>query len=95
MSNSIKNLPPHIAHSNYGFSNLDIEKHYIDLKNTLEQKSHLFIVFLGALIGGILSIFIAYQLNTTSMFFVFLSILPIGFSYILRKVYINTILKID
>ena len=95
MSNLIKTSSLHITHSNYELSNLDIEKYYVDLKNILEQKSHLFIVFLGALIGGILSIFITYQLNITSMLFVFLSILPIGFSYILRKVYINTILKID
>lgn len=90
MSNSIKNSSHPIAYSNYELSNLDVE-----LKNILEQKSHLFIVFLGALIGGILSLFISYQLNTTTLFFVFLSIFPICFAYILRKVYINTILKID
>lgn len=95
MSNLIKDTSAHISHSNYSLSEFNIEKQYTELKKILEQKSHTFIVFLGAFIGGILSVFISYHLNSTFIFFVFLSILPISFAYILRKVYINTLVKID
>ena len=67
----------------------------LETLSTLEKKNHFLIVIMGTVIGAIFALFIAYQLNLDSIFFVFLCIFPIGFAYILRKVYINTILKID
>ena len=57
----------------------------------LEQESHLFIVILGAVIGSILSIFIAYHLKPNLFEYAMLSAIPFALSYSLRKVYIHTL----
>ncbi|MBP8063483.1 hypothetical protein M0D70_04890 [Acinetobacter portensis] len=95
MSKLIENSSNPNLHPNYAFSELHFENKYLELKDNLERKSHTLIVFLGACIGGILSLFISYHLNATFYFLIFLCLLPIGFAYILRKVYINTLVKID
>ena len=77
----------------YHFSDFNVQQQYEEQKYSLENESHKFIVFLGALIGGIFSLFIGYSLNLNFSQYLFLSILPIGLAYILRKVYINTIIK--
>ena len=62
-----------------------------EIKMVLEQKSHLFIVILGAVIGSILSIFIAYHLKPNLFEYAMLSAIPFALSYSLRKVYIHTL----
>ena len=61
------------------------------IKSTLNQESHLFIVVLGTMIGAILSIFIAYHLNSNLLSYALLSVLPFTFAHSLRKVYIHTL----
>ena len=60
------------------------------IKNILNQKPHLFIVVLGAVIGAILSIFIAYHLNSNPLSYTLISVIPFALAYSLRKVYIHT-----
>ncbi|MGE8560300.1 MAG: FUSC family protein [Acinetobacter sp.] len=62
-----------------------------EIKILLDQQSHLFIVILGAVIGTILSIFIAYHLKPNLFEYALLSIIPFALSYSLRKVYIHTL----
>ena len=62
-----------------------------EIKMALEQESHLFIVILGAVIGSILSIFIAYHLKPNLFEYAMLSAIPFALSYSLRKVYIHTL----
>ena len=62
-----------------------------EIKMALEQESHLFIVILGAVIGSILSIFIAYHLKPNLFEYAILSAIPFALSYSLRKVYIHTL----
>lgn len=62
------------------------------LKNSLNKESHLFIVTLGAIIGTIFSLFIAYHLTEINLgIYALLSIIPLALSYSLRKVYIHTL----
>lgn len=95
MSNLIKDTSINITHVHYAYSDFHLEEKYIELKNILEQKSHAFIVFLGALIGGVFSLFVAYHVDIYFLNYIFFTILPIGFAYLLRKIYINTIIKIE
>lgn len=61
------------------------------IKNILNQKPHLFIVVLGAVIGAILSTFIAYHLNSNPLSYTLISVIPFALAYSLRKVYIHTL----
>ena len=61
------------------------------IKSILNQKSHLFIVVLGAVIGAILSTFIAYHLNSNPLSYTLISVIPFALAYSLRKVYIHTL----
>jgi len=69
-------------------SHLKIEQQ----KQILEQESHLFIVVLGALIGSIFSLFIAYHLQPDLLSYGLLSVIPFALAYSLRKVYIHTLI---
>ena len=62
------------------------------IKQTLEQESHLFIVMLGAVIGSILSLFIAYHLTPNLLEYSLLGVIPFALAYSLRKVYIHTLI---
>ncbi|TCH64352.1 FUSC family protein [Acinetobacter sp. ANC 4862] len=62
-----------------------------EIKMLLDKQSHLFIVILGAVIGTILSIFIAYHLKPNLFEYALLSVIPFALSYSLRKVYIHTL----
>lgn len=57
----------------------------------LDQQSHLLVVILGTLIGAVFALFIGYHLNS-SWENLWLVSLPLGMSYLLRKVYIYTLL---
>jgi uncharacterized membrane protein YfcA len=74
---------------------LELNSNLNESKYSLENQSHAFIVFLGALIGGIIAVFIGYHLDTTFIHYAFLSVLPLSFAYGLRKVYINTLAVSD
>ncbi len=62
------------------------------IKYALEQESHLFIVIMGAVIGSIFSIFIAYHLTPNFIEYALLSMIPFALAYSLRKVYIHTLI---
>ncbi|MDN5512605.1 FUSC family protein [Acinetobacter sp.] len=71
------------------------EKNHLKIeqqKQILEHESHLFIVVLGAMIGSILSIFIAYHLTPNFIEYALLSAIPFALAYSLRKVYIHTLI---
>lgn len=73
---------------------LVLEKNYqktAAIKSILNQKSHLFIVVLGAVIGAILSTFIAYHLNSNPLSYTLIGVIPFALAYSLRKVYIHTL----
>jgi len=69
--------------------NLQKVKH---IKQTLEQESHPFIVMMGAIIGSIFSIFIAYHLTPNFIEYALLGVIPFALAYSLRKVYIHTLI---
>ncbi|MDD2944580.1 MULTISPECIES: FUSC family protein [unclassified Acinetobacter] len=62
------------------------------IKQTLEQESHLFIVIMGAVIGSIFSLFIAYHLTPNLLEYTLLGVIPFALAYSLRKVYIYTLI---
>lgn len=64
-----------------------------NLKNRLNGQSHIFIVTLGSLIGAAVALAIMYSLSATWMSYLFLIIIPVCVSYILRKVYIYTLIN--
>ena len=59
----------------------------------LEHESHLLIVFLGTVIGAVLALFVGYHLNSSPIHFLLLITLPIGLAYLLRRVYIYTLIQ--
>lgn len=61
------------------------------IKAKLEQRTHLFIVVLGMLIGSSIALGVGYHLNATPLNFSLLSLIPITLAYTLRKVYIHTL----
>lgn len=62
------------------------------ITDELESESHVFVVILGTLIGAILALFVGYHINTSIIHFILLSILPVCLAYLLRKVYIYTLI---
>lgn len=58
----------------------------------LEHESHLFIVVLGTLIGATIALFIGYHINPSVFHSLLLSIFPIIIAYLLRRVYIYTLI---
>lgn len=59
----------------------------------LESESHLFIVILGTIIGAVLALFVGYHLNNSAVHFLLMITLPIYFAYMLRRVYIYTLIR--
>ena len=64
-----------------------------DLHKLLNAESHIFIVLLGSILGGMIALAIGHSVQASPVNFVMLSLIPIGMSYILRKVYIYTLLN--
>ena len=62
-----------------------------EVKDKLEQRTHLFIVVLGMLIGSSIALGIGYHLNSNVLNYALLSFIPIVLAYSLRKVYIHTL----
>ena len=60
-------------------------------KLQLNQESHMFIVCMGMVIGAILALFIGYHLNSTGLNAMLLLSLPVILTYLLRKIYIHTL----
>lgn len=59
----------------------------------LEHESHLLIVFLGTVIGAVFALFIGYHLQNHAIHFLLLISLPIGLAYLLRRIYIYTVVQ--
>ena len=57
----------------------------------LDQEPHLFIVIMGTLVGVILALFIGYHVEPISWQIAILASLPWALAYMLRKVYIYTL----
>lgn len=64
-----------------------------DFHKLLNAESHIFIVLLGSILGGMIALAIGHSVQASPVNFVMLSLIPIGMSYILRKVYIYTLLN--
>ena len=64
-----------------------------EAKFTLNQQPHLFILMLGFVIGGIISLFIGYHIAHHVLSYVALFFLPITIAYLLRRVYIHTLMQ--
>ncbi|SPL72594.1 hypothetical protein [Acinetobacter stercoris] len=62
------------------------------LEQELNRQSHIFIVVLGTVIGACISLAIGYATHASLIVFLLLMLLPIAISYLLRKVYIHTLL---
>lgn len=63
------------------------------LKSQLNHQSHLFIVILGTLLGATIALSIGYSIKAHLFSYLLLTSIPIIISYILRKVYIYTLLN--
>ncbi|WP_281199249.1 hypothetical protein [Acinetobacter johnsonii] len=61
------------------------------IKAKLEQRTHLFIVVLGMLIGSSIALGIGYHLSSNLLNYTLLSLIPVALAYSLRKVYIHTL----
>lgn len=72
--------------------NLKLQRlHQINFE--LESESHLFIVCLGTVIGAIFALFVGYHLNSSAIHFLLLITLPVCCAYLLRKIYIYTLVQ--
>lgn len=71
---------------------------YVELNKInqlLHQQSHLFIVGLGTVIGALISLLIGYHLETTAANIALLSLIPMALPYLLREVYIYTLVHMQ
>lgn len=64
-----------------------------DIKKIIHAESHIFIVLLGAVLGAIIALAIGYSIQASLWSYISLSLIPIISSYILREVYIYTLLN--
>lgn len=72
------------------------QRYALDLRNIkkiLHAESHIFIVLLGAILGAIIALAIGYSIQASLWSYISLSLIPIISSYILREVYIYTLLN--
>lgn len=72
-----------------------LDSHNSDVRLHIRNQSHYFIVTLGACIGAIIALAIGFQMrNSMSLIFI-ISIAPLLVSYILREVYVHTLIQIQ
>ena len=62
------------------------------IRQHLNTQSHIFIVLLGMLLGSTIALAIGHSIAPTLIHFLFLGMIPITMSYILRQVYIYTLI---
>ena len=89
-----KNLAAPIQHNHrlpHHYQYAELHK----INQMLHQQSHLFIVALGTLIGALIALFIAYHLKTTTANVLLLSWIPFALPYLLREIYIYTLIHIQ
>lgn len=58
----------------------------------LNQQSHVFVVFLGALLGACIALAIGYSIEASLVHYSTLALIPLLMSFVLRKVYIHTLI---
>ncbi|AMW78216.1 hypothetical protein AMD27_04445 [Acinetobacter sp. TGL-Y2] len=58
----------------------------------LNQQSHIFVVFLGAILGAFIALAIGYSIEVSLLHYSTLSLIPVLTSFVLRKVYIHTLI---
>ncbi len=73
--------------------------HYIDqpfivekTQSQLNQQSHIFVVLLGAVLGGIIALAMGYSMEASLVHYLTLAFIPVLASFVLRKVYIYTLI---
>lgn len=64
-------------------------------KQQLNQQTHLFIVLMGMVLGAVLTLFIAYHLEMNVLNIALLLTFPVLLTYMLRKVYIHTLVHTE
>ena len=74
-------------------NSLSEQINFEQLKSQLNRQSHLFIVILGTLLGATIALSIGYSIKAHLFGYLLLTSIPIFISYILRKVYIYTLLN--
>lgn len=81
------------AQDKYSLKHLTKQRNTANLNTAkLHQQSHIFIVTLGAIIGGIIAIAIGYSAKASTLNYFMLSLIPLSMSLILSKVYIHTVI---
>lgn len=63
-------------------------------KDQLETHFNIFILMLGGIIGGIIALFIAYQLNFNLLGYIGFIVFPLIMAILLYKIYNQTLLNI-
>ena len=77
-------------HSTHTYANppFIVEK----VQSQLSQQSHIFVVFLGAVLGAIIALAIGYSIEASLLHYSVLALIPVLMSFVLRKVYIHTLI---
>lgn len=82
--------------SDTGMPTTNLHAQYLQgRKQQLNQQSHVFMIAFGMFIGAILALFVGYHLNMTLFNVAVLLSLPIILTYMLRKIYIHTVVHIE
>ncbi|WP_296277678.1 hypothetical protein [uncultured Acinetobacter sp.] len=89
--------PPHLTmtHHHAVLHNLNMLRKRVDplqLEKSLNQQPHFLILILGLVTGSTIAMAIGYGLKAHFALSLFLIIIPIALCYLLRKVYIYTVL---
>lgn len=63
------------------------------LEVSLEQQPHFFILFLGLITGSVIALAVGFALKVNLFNAILLMLVPIAICYLLRKVYIYTLLN--
>ncbi|OTG85917.1 hypothetical protein B9T31_10025 [Acinetobacter sp. ANC 4558] len=92
---SIQLYKKNIAHHNKGRGMPIASKSHHQIKVKDENYDfHIFIAILGAVIGGIIALFIVYLLRFNILSYTSFVIIPISVALLLRKIYLRTLVNI-
>lgn len=64
-----------------------------EAKISIKQQPHVFILLLGLMIGSVFALFIAYHIPANAMSYGLLFFIPMLLAYLLRRVYIHTLIQ--
>ena len=70
-----------------------IDLPYPETEYSLGQQPHVMIVALGALIGGMIALFLIYHIDNILINITLFTALPFFLAFCMRKIYIHTYLK--